>query len=497
MAAESETQGADGPETSAHPVPVRYVSSGRVARRRLRLRRNEVLDTVLLLMGGILAAWLAVVCVLDISAGNTSRLLLLIPFWAVLSYVSLPRIHEVLAQLYLPDYYMGRTRTDIGILGDPVNMAFCGSPESLRSALSAAGWIEADPLDTRSTLKMIVATLTRRSYPSAPVSTLELFGRPQDLAFQRLVGHTTSQRHHIRLWRAPTGWRLPGGHPVDWVAAATFDRGIGFSLFTMQVTHKVDADIDAERDYMVAMVEQSTPAAQWSLLDVGVPFHTRNGGGDNLESDGRVALADMTARRHTDSGRGAISASQPHSPGEEYSSADDEEYSNQQVAREPRLIQSSDLRVPRLRIPPVPLIVSAAILLVRWTADVWHTTALHREGTAVVLLPGLTPNWPQWLLLSCYWMAVLVLAALLTAVLRRNSWARLILVAISVGDAAIRLAAVTGATGGPAPWMELINAGVSVIVVIAMTSQSARKWVHPVSGAGPAGAAPPGRALLG
>ena len=39
------------------------------------------------------------------------------------------------------------------------------------------------------------------------------------------------------------------GFQVQWLAAATYDRAVGISLFTLQVTHRVDADIDIERDY--------------------------------------------------------------------------------------------------------------------------------------------------------------------------------------------------------------------------------------------------------
>ena len=56
----------------------------------------------------------------------------------------------------------------------------------------------------------------------------------------------------MRFWRCPEGWQLPGGYAVDWLAAGTYDRSVGLSLFTLQVTHKIDADTDIERDYIVA-----------------------------------------------------------------------------------------------------------------------------------------------------------------------------------------------------------------------------------------------------
>ena len=98
---------------------------------------------------------------------------------------------------------------------------------------------------------MVTATLTRRSYPNAPVSPLLLFDRQQDFAYQQEVGGSTSQRHHVRFWRCPEGWMLPGGYAVDWLAAGTYDRSVGFSLFTFQITHKIEANTDIERDFVV------------------------------------------------------------------------------------------------------------------------------------------------------------------------------------------------------------------------------------------------------
>ena len=59
---------------------------------------------------------------------------------------------------------------------------------------------------------------------------------------------------------APTGWLLPGGSAVDWLAAGTFDRSVGLSLFTLQITHKIDADTDVERDHIVATRDRGRPA---------------------------------------------------------------------------------------------------------------------------------------------------------------------------------------------------------------------------------------------
>ena len=75
---------------------------------------------------------------------------------------------------------------------------------------------------------MVRSTLLRRSYPSAPVSDLYLMGRRHDFTYQQEVGGTTTKRHHVRFWRMPPDFVLPGGYRSDWLAAGTYDRAERF-----------------------------------------------------------------------------------------------------------------------------------------------------------------------------------------------------------------------------------------------------------------------------
>jgi len=215
-------------------------------------------------------------------------------FWAVLSYLALPRLHQVLTWLYVPDYFIGRTRTPDGLLGDPVNLAVKGDEEDIHEAMVAAGWVRADPITLRTSWGIIVSSLLRRSYPAAPVSNLMLFGRKQSFAYQKEVEGNPSQRHHIRFWYCPPGWSLPGGGHVDWLAAATYDRAVGLSVLTLQVTHKIDADIDIERDYVVDDLRWANEAAELEIWpDFFASYHDKNGGGDRVVTDGALHVLDL------------------------------------------------------------------------------------------------------------------------------------------------------------------------------------------------------------
>lgn len=87
---------------------------------------------------------------------------------------------------------------------------------------------------------------------------------------------------------------LPGGHRVDWVAAGTFDRAVGFSLFTLQVTHKIDADIDIERDHIVRTLRDAHAGVRIVIIrDFSTGYHSRNGGGDSIHTDGDLPVIDL------------------------------------------------------------------------------------------------------------------------------------------------------------------------------------------------------------
>ena len=224
-------------------------------------------------------------------------------FWALLAYLVLPRLHRILTTIYVPDYFIGRARTSDGLLGDPVNLAVLGDERQLHAAMVEAGWTRADEITLRSSWRIITSTVTRRSYDEAPVSPLFLFGRQQDAAYQQEVAGNPAKRHHVRFWRCPDEWLLPGGSRVDWLAAGTFDRAVGFSLFTLQVTHKIDADTDVERDHIVATVRAADPAIAVEVLeDFATGYHSRNGGGDTIVTDGDLPVIDVRAMPAADAG---------------------------------------------------------------------------------------------------------------------------------------------------------------------------------------------------
>ena len=178
------------------------------------------------------------------------------------------------------------TVTGQGIPGDPLNVGLVGSKAEIVKALWRAGWYPADPITLRTSIEIAESVLLHRSYPDAPVSNLFYDGRQQDLAFEKPVGGSADARHHVRLWMIQ-GFELR----AVWLGSATFDRGVGISHYTGQITHHIAPDIDAERDFFVAELSRAGVLIQvYQVSGIGPTMSGRNGGGDRYFTDGEITV---------------------------------------------------------------------------------------------------------------------------------------------------------------------------------------------------------------
>lgn len=214
--------------------------------------------------------------------------------WIIVAYIFIPMIHRILTRLYIPNYFIGRIRTVDGLLSDPVNLAFIGSEQDLHKAMQAAGWSLAHKLTLRSGFWTVICALKRESYVCAPVSPGYLFNNKQNFTYQQNIKNRPFARHHVRFFKVPDGWLLPGGYKVDWLAAGTFDRAVGFSYFTLQITHRIESDTDIERDYIVKTLTDSKKLKSVKTIEnYFSAYHHRNGGGDSITTDGALPIIEL------------------------------------------------------------------------------------------------------------------------------------------------------------------------------------------------------------
>lgn len=207
--------------------------------------------------------------------------------YMIIAYVALPLVwrhfehHPVMAEAPKTTY------TTDGIPGDPLNVAIVGSHDEVVAAMLASGWFPADRTTVRSSIHIAASVVFQRQYDTAPVSNLYVWGRPQDLAFEQPVEDSSRQRHHVRFWRSS---ELGLGDRPLWIGAATFDRSVGFSHLTGKVTHHIDADIDAERDHVIATLTKAGQLTEvFQVTGVGATLDGRNGGGDRYFTDGELS----------------------------------------------------------------------------------------------------------------------------------------------------------------------------------------------------------------
>lgn len=176
-----------------------------------------------------------------------------------------------------------------GIPGDPLNVGLEGSREDVLCAMNAAGWSPADPMTLKSSVAIVGSVLLDRPYARAPVSSLFYQGRREDLAFEKASGKSPDTRHHARLWKVLDAG--DGGRPV-WLGAATFDRGVGISHYTGQITHHIAPDIDAERDLLATdLAEAGKVEDIYETSGVGPTVNGRNAGGDRYFTDGEIVFS--------------------------------------------------------------------------------------------------------------------------------------------------------------------------------------------------------------
>jgi hypothetical protein len=398
---------------------------------------QEIVDGIFFVIGTVLVMWLGWI-VVTVGLDGWYAIGSVFLFWVLLAYVGLPRLQEVLSKIYVPDYFIGRSLTDVGMLGDPINLALDGSEADIHAAMRLAGWTRADELTIRSSWRIVVSSVLRRPYPEAPVSSLFLFGQRQAFAYQQEVDGNPSQRHHVRFWPVPDGWKLPGGFEAQWLAAATYDKAVGISLFTLQVTHRVDADIDIERDYVIDTVRYAAPDASLRIIkDYSSAFTTRNGGGDLVRTDGSLPILDLTALR----------------------------------APEPDQVQPATDALSRAvshRVPPPSLLAAAAMSMAKAAVTLATVfVAAFRSDTS--------PTTASVLEIAVMGISALCLIGLWVFMLAHHAWARTALMVVCTAEAVTQLVDLSAET--EVHFLVLTSTAISVLILIAVSSAGARRWV--------------------
>jgi len=185
---------------------------------------------------------------------------------------------------FLPNRVLNRQ----GRAGDMVNLVFVATQDVLQRAFERAGWVQVD----MSKPKIAWGVLEHGvHYAKLPMAHFFLYGRTQDYSYSMPDPmHILSQRHHLRVWRTDCN---VNGTPV-WVAAATHDVAIEMNAWKLHVTHRIDPEVDAERDFIAKTLEDTRLVTRHNYVTPPEPvYQATTTGGQPYFSDSRLLLLEL------------------------------------------------------------------------------------------------------------------------------------------------------------------------------------------------------------
>lgn len=131
--------------------------------------------------------------------------------------------------------------------GDPLNLVLIGEFEDIVAAFTISGWDETHALYVGTALKTTSSFLFGKTYRYQPISSLYVFGRPQDVSFQK-ARKSINERNHMRFWK--TLYRYKGRSV--WLGQISRDIGVKYTFKTgFLTTHKIDPDVDKDHFYVI------------------------------------------------------------------------------------------------------------------------------------------------------------------------------------------------------------------------------------------------------
>jgi LssY-like putative type I secretion system component LssY len=172
--------------------------------------------------------------------------------------------------------------------GDMLNLIFAAKEEDLEAAFAHAGWVKVE----KSTPQIIWHLMwQRKHYAKLPMDKLYVFGRPQDYSYALPDPLSiVARRHHLRIWKTD---REIDGVPL-WVGAATHDVAIQFVKHKFRLFHRIDPDVDAERDFIATNLAKTSQLTREHFVRCIAPvFHGQTATGQAYYSDSRMLFLEL------------------------------------------------------------------------------------------------------------------------------------------------------------------------------------------------------------
>lgn len=181
-----------------------------------------------------------------------------------------------------------RTVDGEGREGDMLNLIFVAKREDLESAFERAGWVKTDKSKPAIFWHLL---RQRKHYVKLPMSRLYVFGRAQTYSYALPdPASIVARRHHLRIWK--TDYQMDGT-PI-WVGAATHDVSIQIAIKKFRIFHRIDPQVDAERDFIAGNLADTRLVTNEEYLHCVDPvFKGQTTTGGTYYSDSRMLLVDL------------------------------------------------------------------------------------------------------------------------------------------------------------------------------------------------------------
>jgi len=155
--------------------------------------------------------------------------------------------------------------------------------QQLLELFRQSGWLLADKLSPSSVTKVAKAALLKQADPAAPMTPSFWNSQVHDFGFEKATdANNARKRHHARFWR--TNYITPSGERI-YVGTASFDSGIKWG-----VTHKINPDIDTEREFLYEDLRKTKLITQLQKEQFVAPVLGKNFFGDPFFTDGKVYI---------------------------------------------------------------------------------------------------------------------------------------------------------------------------------------------------------------
>jgi LssY C-terminus len=181
--------------------------------------------------------------------------------------------------------------------GDMLNLVFIAKRDDLEMAFERAGWLKTDKSKPTIFWHLLQQ---RKHYTKLPMAKLYVFGRAQDYSYA--LPEPTSivaRRHHLRVWK--TDYEMDGA-PI-WVGAATHDVSIQIQMKELRIVHRIDPEVDVERDFIgTNLADTRLVAHEEYLHSVDPVFEGQTATGGTYYSDSRILLVELHQGKSANSG---------------------------------------------------------------------------------------------------------------------------------------------------------------------------------------------------